>query len=189
MSVETTEEVLETLDYKMDNTIESLKKDFVTVRTGRATPAILDSLKIDYYGTPTPLSQVGTISTPEPQLLVINPWDKNIIKDIEREIQRANLGLMISQDGNIIRAVLPLLTEERRKELAKNVKKMGEDCKIALRNVRREANDNIKKLQKDKYISRDQEKSTLDTIQKKTDEHIDKVSDLTKKKETELMTI
>ncbi len=189
MSAETTEEVLETMDYKMDNTIENLKKDFITVRTGRASPAILDAIKIDYYGTPTPLSRVGTISTPEPQLLVINPWDKNIIKDMEREIQRANLGLMISQDGNIIRAVLPVLTEDRRKELAKNVKKMGEDCKIALRNVRREANENIKKLQKDKHISQDEEKSTLNTIQKKTDEHIDKVTELTKKKETELMTI
>ncbi len=189
MSAEAVKEVLETLDYKMENTIESLKKDFVTVRTGRAAPSIFDNIKIDYYGTPTPLSQVGTISTPEPQLLVINPWDKSLIKDIEREIHRANLGLMISQDGNIIRTVLPPLTGERRKELAKNVKMMGEECKIALRNVRREANEHIKKLQKDKRISQDEEKTTLDTIQKKTNEHIDKVSDLTKKKESELMTI
>ncbi|MBF0277514.1 MAG: ribosome recycling factor [SAR324 cluster bacterium] len=189
MSTETLDEVMETLDRKMDSAIESLKKDFIGVRTGRATPAIFDPIKVDYYGTPTPLAQVGTISTPEPQLLVINPWDKNMIKEIEREIQRANLGLSLSQDGNIIRAVLPPLTEERRKELVKSTKKMGEETKIAIRNVRREANESTKKLQKDKHISQDEEKAAHDIIQKKTDAHIETVNDLTGKKETELMTV
>ena len=137
MSDETVADVREALKRKMDNAIESLKREFNTVRTGRATPAIFDPIKIDYYGTPTPIAQLGTISTPEPQMLVINPWEKNLIKDIEREIMRANLGLTLSQDGNIIRAILPPLTEDRRKDLAKNVKKMGEDCKVAIRNVRR----------------------------------------------------
>lgn len=189
MSTETVEEVIGTLDRKMDSAIDSLKKDFMGVRTGRATPAIFDPVKVDYYGTPTPLSQVGTISTPEPQLLVINPWDKNMLKEIEREIQRANLGLTLSQDGNIIRAVLPPLTEERRKDLVKITKKMGEDSKIAIRNVRREANDTVKKLQKDKRISQDEEKAAHDTIQKKTDAHIEMVTEITSKKETELMTV
>lgn len=189
MSAETVEDILDVMDRKMDNTLESLKKDFLAVRTGRATATIFDPIKVDYYGTPTPISQVGTISIPEPQLLVISPWDKNMIKEIEREIQRANLGLTLSQDGNIIRAVLPPLTEERRKELAKGVKKMGEDCKVAIRNVRREANENVKKLQKDKAISQDEEKSALELIQKETDRHIETVSELIGKKETEILTV
>ena len=183
------DEAMKMLERKMDSAIESLKKDFIGVRTGRATAAIFDPIKVDYYGTPTPISQVGTISTPEPQLLVINPWDKNMIKEIEREIQRANLGLSLSQDGNIIRAVLPPLTEERRKELVKSTKKMGEESKIAIRNVRREANENVKQLQKDKIISQDEEKSAHEVIQKITDTHIEKVNEVTSKKETELMTV
>lgn len=189
MSAETVEDVLEVMERKMENTVESLKKEFMAVRTGRATPAIFDPIKVDYYGTPTPISQVGTISVPEPQLLVISPWDKNILKEIEREIQRANLGLTLSQDGNIIRAVLPPLTEDRRKELAKGAKKMGEDCKVAVRNVRREANDQVKKLQKGKTISQDEEKTALELIQKETDAYIETVSDLTGKKETEILTV
>ncbi len=189
MDAKTIEEVMVVLQRKMDSAIDSLKKDFIGVRTGRATPAIFDPIKVDYYGTPTPISQVGTISTPEPQLLVINPWDKNMIKDIEREIQRANLGLSLSQDGNIIRAVLPPLTEERRKELVKSTKKMGEASKIAIRNVRREANESVKQLQKDKLVSQDDEKSSHEVIQKKTDSHIETITDLTNKKETELMTV
>ncbi len=189
MSAKTTEEVLEVLERKMDSAIESLKREYAAVRTGRATPAILDPVKVDYYGTPTPVSQVGSISTPEPQLLVINPWDKNMIKDIERELQRANLGLSLSQDGNIIRAVIPPLTEERRKELVKSIKKMGEDGKVAIRNVRREANENIKKLEKDKQISQDEEKSTLELTQKRTDAHIEEINELMNKKEKELMTV
>ncbi|MBF0287828.1 MAG: ribosome recycling factor [SAR324 cluster bacterium] len=189
MSAKTTEEVLEILERKMDSAIESLQREFTTVRTGRATPAILESVKVDYYGTPTPVSQVGSISTPEPQLLVISPWDKNMIKDIERELQRANLGLSLSQDGNIIRAVIPPLTEERRKELVKSVKKMGEEAKVAIRNVRREANENVKKLEKDKQISQDEEQSTLEITQKRTDSHIEKITDIVNNKEKELMTV
>ncbi len=189
MSVETIEEVQEILNKKMNSTIESLLKDFKSVRTGRATPTIFDSVKVNYYGTPTPLSQVGTVTAPEPQLVVINPWDKQMLKEIEREIQKANLGVTLSQDGNIIRAVIPPLTEDRRKELVKQVKKMGEECKIAIRNVRREANENVKKLEKGKQISQDEEKVALDSIQKATNKHIENVDKLINEKEKELLTV
>lgn len=185
---ETLKEVHESMQRKMNSAMDSLKKEFISVRTGRATPAMLDSIKVDYYGTPTQLSQVGTITTPEPQLLMINPWEKKLLKDIERAIQQANLGLNVSNDGNFIRAVVPPLTQDRRKELVKGVKKMGEESKVAIRNVRRDANDQVKKLEKDKKISQDDEKAALEQTQKVTDSFIKNIDELVSKKETELLT-
>lgn len=182
-------EVHEQLENKMSKTIDALKKDYNSVRTGRATPNLLDTVKVDYYGTPTPISQMATVTAPEPQLLVINPWDKSQIKEIERTLQKANLGLNLSNDGNFIRATVPTLTEDRRKELVKNVKKMGEDAKIAIRNIRREANEAVKKFEKNKEISQDEEKVELDKIQKVTDSYIEIIGEVTTEKEKELMTI
>lgn len=177
------------LQKKMDNAINNLKKEFGSVRTGRATPAILDPVRVDYYGIPTPISQVANISVPEPQLLVINPWEKKMLKEVERSIVKANLGLSVSNDGNIIRANVPPLTEERRKELVKQIKKMAEEFKVEIRNFRREANDNSKKMEKDKEISQDQNKIAHETIQQLTDSHIKIIDELAIKKEKELLTV
>ena len=173
----------------MDSTIESLKRDLSTIHAGRVSHTMLDNVKVDYYGTATPISQVANISTPEPQLLAISPWEKNMIKEIERSLQAANLGFSISNDGNIIRAVTPPFTEERRKDYVKQIKKIGEDSKIALRNARREGNDQLKQLEKDKLISQDEEKMEQDQVQKITDQHTGIVDELIAAKEKELMTL
>jgi len=189
MQAETIEEVQETVRRKMDNTLNNLRQEFNNIHAGRVTPAMLENEKVDYYGSPTPITQVASVSAPEPQLLMINPWEKNMIKEIERTLQAANLGFSLSNDGNVIRALLPPFTEERRKERVKQTKKIGEDVKVALRNVRREGNDTLKKMEKDKLISQDEEKGAQADIQKLTDEHINLVSELMTAKEKELMTI
>ncbi|MBC8259234.1 MAG: ribosome recycling factor [SAR324 cluster bacterium] len=189
MALENTQEVEEIVSHKMDNTIENLKQDLSGIHAGRVSPAMLDSIKVDYYGTPTPVSQLANITTPEPQMLAISPWEKTMIKEIERSMQAANLGFSISNDGNIIRAVTPPFTEERRKDYVKQIKKIGEDSKIAVRNVRREGNDNLKQLEKDKLISQDEEKTAQEHIQKVTDKHTALVDELVTAKEKELMTI
>ena len=189
MNDETIDAVEEETKRKMDSAIESLKDEFRTMHAGRVTPAVLENINVDYYGTPTPISQVGTISTPEPQMLAISPWEKSMLKEIERAILKANMGLSVSNDGNFVRAVMPPLTEDRRKELAKQVKKIGEDCKVAVRNVRRDGNDNLKKLEKDKTISKDEEKASHDRVQAFTDKHIDSISEMVSKKENEVLTI
>jgi len=183
-----TQEVEETVDHKMENAIWSLKVDLRGIHAGRVSPAMLDAVKVEYYGNSTPINQVANISTPEPQMLAISPWEKTMIKEIERSLQAANLGFSISNDGNIIRAVTPPFTEERRKEYVKQVKKMGEESKIALRNVRREGNDSLKQMEKDKQISQDEEKIAQDHVQKTTDKHTSMVDDLVTAKEKELMT-
>lgn len=189
MQLETIEEIEYETELKMDSSIESLKKEFNSMHAGRISPALLDSIRVDYYGVPTPISQVATISTPEPQMLAINPWEKKMIKEVERSILKANMGFSVSNDGNIIRIVMPPFTEERRKEIIKQVKKKGEECKIAIRNIRREANDNLKKLEKDKSISQDDGKKSLDSVQKLTDKHIDTVDNLVSQKEKDILTI
>ena len=145
---------------KMKKTVEVYKEDLKSVRAGRANPALLDQITIDYYGTATPLKQVASISAPEPRLLVIQPWDVNLISTIEKEILKSDLGLNPSNDGKLIRLPIPLLTEERRKELVKVVRKSAENAKISIRNIRREANDIIKKMEKDKTISEDDRKAS-----------------------------
>lgn len=189
MHAETIDEVRETVGRKMDSTLQALHQEFNNIHAGRVTPAMLENEKVDYYGVPTPITQVASVSAPEPQLLMINPWEKNMIKEIERTLQAANLGFSLSNDGNVIRALLPPFTEERRKERVKQTKKIGEEAKVALRNVRREGNDALKKMEKDKTISQDEEKHGQAEIQKLTDEHIQMVSDLMAAKEKELMTI
>ncbi|MCF6463305.1 ribosome recycling factor [Clostridium sp. Cult1] len=174
---------------KMKKTVEVYKEDLKSVRAGRANPALLDQITIDYYGTATPLKQVASISAPEPRLLVIQPWDVNLISTIEKEILKSDLGLNPSNDGKLIRLPIPLLTEERRKELVKVVRKSAENAKISIRNIRREANDIIKKMEKDKTISEDDRKAAENETQKITDKYIDEIDDLTNKKEEELLEI
>jgi len=186
--MENTKEVEGMVDHKMDNTIESLKLDLSSIHAGRVSPAMLDAVKVEYYGNPTPISQMANISTPEPQMLAISPWEKTMIKEIERSLQAANLGFSISNDGNIIRVTTPPFTEERRQDHVKQIKKIGEDAKIAVRNVRREGNDNLKQMEKNKLISQDEEKVAQNQVQKVTDKHINMVDELVTAKEKELLT-
>lgn len=182
-------ELIKEIQKKMTKAIEVLEKDFSTVRTGRANPAILDNINVDYYGTPTALNQVGNISVPDPQMITIAPWEKNLLPEIEKAILRSDLGMTPQNDGNIIRLPIPPLNEERRKELVKKVRKMSEESKIAIRNVRRDGNDSLKKMEKNKEISQDDEKQSLEEIQKVTDQQIKRVDGLTKEKEQELMEV
>ncbi|EMO52626.1 ribosome recycling factor [Leptospira noguchii] len=172
---------------KMDKTIELVKKDFGTVRTGRANPSLVEDIRVDYYGTQTPINQLGNISVPEPRMLVISPYDKGIMKDIEKAIQTSGLGLQPTNDGVVIRIVIPELTGERRKELAKVVKSKSEEKKVAIRNIRRDAMEDLKKHTEG--MSQDEIKSVQDQIQKITDSYIDKISSLTTEKEKEITTI
>jgi ribosome recycling factor len=173
----------------MEKTIEALKKDFGKVRTGRASTTLLDDVSVDYYGTPTPLNQVGTMAVPEARLITIQPWEKKLIPEIEKAILKADLGLNPDSDGQIIRIIIPPLTEERRKEMGKLVKRMGEDSKIALRNVRREGNERLKKMEKNKELSKDDLKKGEKEIQDVTDTFVKKVDELVAAKEKEIMEI
>lgn len=173
----------------MERTLEHLKRELSTMRTGRASIALLDNVKVDYYGTVTPLKQVGTLSTPEPRLITIQPWDVKLIKEIEKALAASNLGVTPSNDGKIIRVPLPPLTEERRKELIKICKKHGEDTKVHIRTVRREANEELKKLQKDGKMSEDDLRRAEAEIQKLTDQYIEKVDHVLKKKEEEILEV
>lgn len=174
---------------KMKKTISVLKSDFSTLRAGRANPTMLDRIKIDYYGSPCPLSQVANISAPEPRVLVISPWEKSLIKEIEKAILVSDLGINPSNDGSIIRLVVPELTEETRKNLVKVVRKTGEEAKVALRSIRREANDKIKALKKDNDISEDELKSAEEKVQKIIDTYVKEVDSLVTAKEKEIMSI
>jgi ribosome recycling factor len=173
----------------MDKALDVLKRDLGKVRTGRASLSILDDVRVDYYGTPTPLNQVGTLSVPEPRMITIQPWEKNLIGEIEKAILKSDLGLNPTSDGQLVRLVFPPLTEERRKEMVKQVKRMGEDAKIAVRNARRDANDALKKLEKDKEISEDELKRSEKEIQDLTDEYVSKVDGIIADKESDLMEI
>ena len=177
------------LEDSMTKAVKSLQTQLVKVRTGRASAAVLDGVNVDYYGSPTPLKQVGQISTPEARLLQIQPFDKSIISEIEKAIINANLGLNPSNDGNFIRIQFPALTEDKRKDLVKQVKKMGEDTKIAIRNARRDQNENVKKAEKAKEITEDDVKKFLDEIQKVTDKYIADVDKVIEAKEKELLTV
>ena len=182
-------DVLKDLQANLDKGIDALKKDLGKVRTGRANVAILDGLRVDYYGTPTPLNQVSSVSAPDPRLITIKPWEKSLIPEIEKVIRSSQLGLNPSSDGEIVRLPMPPLTEERRKDLVKMVKKMAEDSKVALRNARRDANEMLKEFLKDKDITEDEEKAGLKKVQEATDAAVTKVDDLVAKKEKEIMEI
>lgn len=183
------EEIQGATNKKMAGTLELLKKDLAAVRTGRASAEILSPITIDYYGAATPLNQLASLNTPDPQMITVTPFDRTTVKAIEKAIMTSDLGLNPSSDGTVIRVPIPVLTEERRKELVKHVKKLGEEGKVALRNVRRDANEKLKKLEKEKEISQDQERNAHDKIQRATDDHVKRVDELVKQKETELMTV
>ena len=174
---------------RMEKTLSSLKTDLNKVRTGRASLALFDDIRVDYYGTPTPLSQMATLSVPEPRLITIQPWDTSVIGEIEKAILKSELGVTPMNDGKIIRIHIPRLTEERRKELVKVVKKMAEGAKVAVRNIRREANDQLKGLEKNKKISQDQLHQWMDKVQKSTDQFIEKVDAVLATKEKEILEI
>lgn len=174
---------------KMDRALETMREDFATIRAGRANPHILDKLKVDYYGTPTPLQQVANISVPEARMIQIQPWESSLIKDIEKVILTSDLGLTPSNDGKAIRLVFPELTEERRKELVKDIKKKGENAKVAVRNVRRDANDAFKKQNKASEISDDEYKNLENDIQKMTDKFIDMIDKAVDEKSKEILTV
>lgn len=179
---------LQQYDDKMKKAIEFLEADYAGIRAGRANPHILDKLRVDYYGTPTPIQQVGNVTVPEARIIQIAPWDKSLLKAIEKAIMTSDIGINPSNDGSVIRLVFPELTEERRKDLAKDVKKKSEDGKVAIRNIRRDGNDAFKKLAKED-VSEDEIKQLGDELQKMTDKYIKEVDVLTEAKTKEIMTV
>ena len=174
---------------KMQKTIDHLQGEYASVRAGRANPHVLDKIRVDYYGTPTPIQQVGNVSVPDPRVIQIQPWEKNILKDIEKAIQASDVGINPTNDGNVIRLVFPELSEERRKDLVKDVKKKGEDAKVAIRNIRRDGNDVFKKLSKSDDISEDEVKDLEDELQKTTDKFIKEIDKMIDDKSKEIMTV
>jgi ribosome recycling factor len=174
---------------RMEHAVEDFKRKLATVRTGRASTSLLDNIKVEYYGTPMPLNQVATIHAPESALLTVQPFDPTMIGPIEKEIRSSDLGFNPSNDGKLIRIPIPPLTEERRRQMAKTVSEMAEEHKTAVRNIRRDANDKLKKSLKDKQISEDEEKGGLEEVQKLTDSHITKIVELGKHKEDEIMKV
>jgi len=182
-------QVIKDAKQRMDKTIEAFRNEIAKIRTGKATTALLDGIKVDYYGTMTPLNQVGNLSVLDVHTLSITPWDKSMVSVIEKAILASELGLNPVSDGTNIKIPIPPLTEERRKELVKLVKKFGEDAKIALRNVRRDANDHLKKMEKNKELTEDELKEAEKEVQKITDEHIAKIDELIKHKEKEIMEV
>jgi ribosome recycling factor len=174
---------------KMARSIEAFRKDLGKIRTGRASFALLDGIKVDYYGTPTPLPQVGTLSVPESRMITVTPWDTKMVGPIEKAIQASGLGLNPSNDGKMVRIPIPPLTEERRKDLVKLVKKMAEEARIAVRNIRRESLEKVKEKEKKKEISEDEMKRWQDRVQKETDSHVKKIDEILKAKEQEIMEV
>lgn len=174
---------------RMQASVEALKKKFASVRTGRASLALLDGITVDYYGTPTPLQQVASLSLPDSRQISIQPWEQKIIPEIEKAIMKSDLGLTPMNDGKLIRINIPALTEERRKQLVKVVRKEAEDAKVAVRNIRRDVNEELKKLEKEKHVSEDEIKKEHDEVQKRTDSFVKKVDELLEHKEKEIMEV
>jgi len=180
--------ILKDVDARMTAAIDTLARELAAVRTGRANAALLEGIRVDYYGTPTPVAQMASVTVPDARTLMVQPWDATQLKAIEKAIIASDLGLTPSNDGKAIRLTLPTPTEERRKQLAKSVGKIAEDSRVAIRNLRREANEKLKALAKDKQVSEDEERRGHDQIQKATDKYIAKVDELLKKKEQEILT-
>ncbi|MFQ5482330.1 MAG: ribosome recycling factor [Nitrospinaceae bacterium] len=183
------EELLHEAERKMTVSVDHLHQEFGKVRTGRASITLVEDVKVDYYGQPTPLAQAATLATPDPRTITIQPWDQGLLGSIQKALQASDLGLNPSNDGKLIRLSIPALTEERRRELGKKVRKYGEECKIAIRNVRREINDRVKHMEKDHEVSEDESHKGLDRIQKITDKFIHEVDALTQAKEKDLMEV
>ena len=183
------QDVVKDLEARMQAAIDLLGREFAGVRTGRANTALLDAVRVEAYGTHTPINQMASVSVPDPKSLVIQPWDTTQIAAIEKAIMKSDLGLNPSSDGKVIRLTMPTLTEERRKQLAKTVGKLAEEARVSIRNIRRDANDRLKALAKDKKTSQDEERRGHEQIQKATDKFIARVDELTKKKEQEILAI
>jgi ribosome recycling factor len=183
------DKVFEKCKTKMEKCLDSLERDFSTIRAGRANPNVLNNVTVEYYGTPTPLNQMAAISVPEPRMLIVQPWDTSTLGDIEKAINIADIGINPQNDGKVIRLTFPQLTEEHRKALVKDISKRGEEAKVAVRNVRRDAMDDIKKLKKDNEITEDDQKDGEKKLQDITDKYIKNVDEMTKKKETEVLSI
>jgi len=182
-------QVLDELKKDMDHTLEALRKELAKVRTGRASTALIEGVIVEYYGTRTPLNQLAALSAPEPRLLLVQPYDRSIMSAVEKAIYQSDLGLTPVNDGKVIRVPIPELTEERRKELVRHIRKLAEDYRVSLRNHRRDANERLKKMQKDKNITEDEARSTQDRVQKITDEYIEKLDKVLKSKEEDLMAV
>lgn len=174
---------------RMESALEALRRDFASVRTGKASPALLDSIRVEAYGSKVPLNQVGTVAAPEPRLLTITPWDKSLLKEIDRGLRESDLGLNPSNDGSIIRIPIPALTEERRREFVKHLHKIAEEARIAVRQARKDANDEVKASQKKEGLSEDDIRREQDKVQKLTDQYIGKVEEILKHKEAEVMEV
>jgi len=174
---------------KMNVSVETVRRELASMRTGRASLAMLDGIRVDYYGTPTPLNQVGNLSTPDPMLIQVQPWDAKLLPVIEKAIRTSDLDLNPQNDGKIIRIPIPQLTEERRKGLVKNAHKHAEEGRVAIRNVRRDVNDHLKRMLKSHEVSEDDEKQAMAEVQKMTDQHIEQVNEILKKKESEIMAV
>ena len=181
-------EKLQQFENKMSKAYEYRAADFATIRAGRANPHILDKIKVNYYGSPTPIQQVGNITVPEPRMIQISPWEKSLIKEIEKAIMASDVGITPNNDGSVIRLVIPELTEERRKELVKEVKKKGEEGKVAVRNIRRDGNDTFKKLAKED-VSEDEIKELEEALQKLTDKYVKEIDKLVEEKAKEILTV
>ncbi|HOQ80450.1 MAG TPA: ribosome recycling factor [Candidatus Cloacimonadota bacterium] len=183
------EDLLKQAEEKMKKTLESLGNQYIKTRTGRASASVLDDIKVNYYGTLTPVKQLGNINIPEPRMIIFQPWDKTTLSEIEKAILAANLGITPESDGNIIRLPFPQLTEDKRKDIVKTVKKQAEEAKVACRNIRRDYNEVIKKDKKNSEITEDEEKRLLDEVQKITDKWIEKIDELANQKEKDIMDI
>ncbi len=183
------QEMIQSYEDKMNRSIELLQEDFASIRAGRANPHVLDKIKVNYYGTPTPIQQVGNISVPEARMIIIQPWEKNLLREIERAINTSDLGINPTNDGSCIRLVFPELTEERRRDLVKDIKKKGEETKVAIRNVRRDAVDRFRKMEKTSEITEDDRKLGEEKIQKITDKAIEKVESTVENKSKEILTV
>jgi len=183
------EEIFEDASEHMNKSVEAMKRDFSTLRTGKVTTQIVDHIKVDYYGTPTPLNQVGSVTVTDATTIAINPWEKSMLSAIERAIQEANIGVNPNNDGDFIKLFFPPMTVEQRQEIVKQAKQMAEKAKVAIRNIRKESNNKIKRLEHDKKISEDEMKRALDQIQKLTDEFIAKVDESLKSKEADILRV
>lgn len=183
------EERLQPFEEKMGKSYDALLREYATIRAGRANPHVLDKIRVNYYGTPTPLQQVGNISVPEARMLLIQPWERKMIREIEKAIQTSDIGINPTNDGSVIRLVFPELTEERRKALAKDVKKKGDAAKVAIRNIRRDANDALKKMNKNNEITEDDQKDLETKAQKMTDKFIAQIDKAVEEKTKEIMTV
>lgn len=182
-------EIISEADDRMKKAIETMKKDYSTIRAGRATPGLLDKVMVEYYGVPSPINQVANISVPEPRLLVIQPWEKTLIPEIEKAIMKSDLGLNPNSDGTVIRIAIPQLTQERRNELVKVVKKKAEDSRVVIRNIRRDGNDQLKAFEKDGEISEDDNRRGQEEVQKLTDKYIKEIDHILDNKEKEIMEV